>query len=173
MNLISKLLQKLYPGEIIDCGGIEVHIYDRNQEEENDQKIKEKSSIEQIMLETEEKSEKQLYYVHDEMYPELHVTKIPLGSSEHPISDEENVILSPIPQKFRMVDEMVALKEVEDPEEEYVERIVKEPRFELLVNWIYTYAKHKEYDIATIREKNIELIRKYFAAKTVDETEED
>ena len=173
MNLISKLIQKLYPGEIIDCGGIEVHIYDRKQEEENDQKIKEKSSIERIMLETEKKPEKQLYYVHDEMYPELHVTKIPLGSSDHPISDEENVILSPIPQKFLMVDEMVALKEVEDPEEEYVDRIVKEPRFELLVNWIYMYAKHKEYDIATIREKNIELIRKYFAAKTVDKTEED
>lgn len=57
---------------------------------------------------------------------------------------------------------MVALNRSEEPETAYVELITNESRFDLLVHWVYKYAKNKGNDISIIRQKNIELIRKYY-----------
>lgn len=169
MNTLLPLIRRLYPGKDYEYNGIRIHLYDRNKEEQEAKEQREKSSIERIMIEEEAA---QLYYVPDDMYPELHVAKIPINKENYSVSEDQNVILSPIPQKFRMVKEMVALTRQEDPENAYVELITSEPRFELLINWIHTYAKYKDNDSSVIRKKNIELIRKYYDECMKDSAEE-
>ena len=170
MRLLPALMQKLYAGKVLDDKGIEIHYYNRNQEEREEKERRERSSIERIMKEAEGE---QVYFVPDDMYPELHVTKIPVNAAIDSVRKEQNMILSPIPQKFRMVKEMVALNRSEEPETAYVELITNESRFDLLVHWVYKYAKNKGNDISIIRQKNIELIRKYYEVCMKENSEEE
>ena len=170
MRLLPALMQKLYSGKVLDDKGIEIHYYNRNQEEREEKERRERSSIERIMKEAEGE---QVYFVPDDMYPELHVTKIPVNAAIDSVRKEQNMILSPIPQKFRMVKEMVALNRSEEPETAYVELITNESRFDLLVHWVYKYAKNKGNDISIIRQKNIELIRKYYEVCMKENSEEE
>lgn len=104
-----------------------------------------------------------IFYVDEDIYPELHVSKIPFNDlSENPGNlggDNVYMIISPIPAIFSDNDMVVVYKDKEDPESSYMEWVTGNSTFEMLVNWVYKYQKEEgRYDMDKIEKAYRKLI---------------
>ena len=115
-----------------------------------------------------EGSQRQIFAFKSDYFEPLHVRKIPFFTDEEfdklkkreDSTEEYNIIISPIHAVFSDQDSLISLKNVVEPEEEYVSRMTDKPMYDRLVEWVYNWQKNpKKYSEAEIREAYEKLIR--------------
>ena len=115
-----------------------------------------------------EGNHRQIFSFKNDYFEPLHVRKIPFFTDEEfdklkkrgDYTEEYNIIISPIPAVFSDQDSVISLKNVVEPEEEYVSRMTDKPMYDRLVEWVFKWQKNpKKYSEAEIREAYEKLIR--------------
>lgn len=87
---------------------------------------------------------RQIFNVEDDMYPQLHVTKIPFGDKVKGVGTKKgnrNIIISPMPAMLADDDFAVALKKKEKPEECFMNQITDNQMYQRLLDWVFRYQK--------------------------------